>query len=142
MSVFAVVSGSCCKVLQREQAALVVPHCGVTFFQLRMKRSQGDMRRFQLRMRRSPLKNVTSLVENRTLPAENETFGIKKRARLDLSSFSDMYENNAASFNARQIVLTEYPMRINRASGCMDDFCVYGRALREGEIVTLCNMGG
>ncbi len=100
------------------------------------------MRRFQLRMRRSPLKNVTSLVENRTLPAENETFGIKKRARLDLSSFSDMYENNTASFNARQIVLTEYPMRINRASGCMDDFCVYGRALREGEIVTLCNMGG
>lgn len=88
-------------------------------------------------------------VEHKAFPGRNEAFSvgnealdIEKGARLDLSSFADMYENNAASFNARQIVLTEYPMRINCASGCMDDFCVYGRALREGEIVTLCNMGG
>jgi len=81
-------------------------------------------------------------VKNEAFSVGNEALDIEKGARLDLSSFADMYENNAASFNARQIVLTEYPMRINCASGCMDDFCVYGRALREGEIVTLCNMGG
>ena len=62
--------------------------------------------------------------------------------RDGVNDYSATHENNAASFNADQIVLGGFSAGGNHAPGAMDDFRLYSRALTEEQIHVLYNLQG